>query len=29
MNGGHNAVKYPVWIYKLPIDAGPPALDHN
>jgi sugar lactone lactonase YvrE len=28
MNGGDKAVQYPVWIYKLPIDAGPPALDH-
>lgn len=28
MNGGTNAVHYPVWIYKLRIGAGPSPLDH-
>ncbi len=28
MHGGRAAVQYPVSIYKLPIEAGPPAGDH-
>ena len=28
MNGGKNAVQYPVWIYKMKIGIGPPATDH-
>ena len=28
MNGGKNAVLYPVWIYKLKIGIGPSAIDH-
>ena len=28
LNGGKSTVKYPVWIYKLFIDARPPANDH-
>ena len=28
MHGGHSAVQYPISIYKLPIEAGPPASDH-
>ncbi|MFG1916953.1 L-dopachrome tautomerase-related protein [Micromonospora sp. NPDC048898] len=29
LNGGHSAVDYPVWIYRMPVDVGPPALDHT
>ncbi|MGI5521316.1 L-dopachrome tautomerase-related protein [Micromonospora sp. CA-259024] len=28
LHGGHSAVDYPVWIYRMPVDAGPPPLDH-
>ncbi len=28
MNGGIDAVQYPVWIYKLQVGAKPPANDH-
>jgi sugar lactone lactonase YvrE len=27
--GGQNGVHYPVWIYKMKIDAGPPPNDHR
>jgi sugar lactone lactonase YvrE len=27
--GGQNSVQYPVWIYKMKIDAGPPPNDHR
>ncbi|MET8085974.1 L-dopachrome tautomerase-related protein [Micromonospora sp. NPDC005237] len=28
LNGGHSAVDYPVRIYRMPVDAGPPPRDH-
>ncbi|WP_433318827.1 SMP-30/gluconolactonase/LRE family protein [Micromonospora sp. CA-269861] len=28
LNGGHAAVDYPVQIYRMPVEAGPPASDH-
>ncbi|WP_433120577.1 L-dopachrome tautomerase-related protein [Micromonospora sp. CA-246542] len=28
-NGGHPAVAYPVHIYRMPVDAGPPPSDHG
>ncbi|WP_433460974.1 SMP-30/gluconolactonase/LRE family protein [Micromonospora sp. CA-248212] len=27
-NGGHPAVAYPIRIYRMPVDAGPPPTDH-
>jgi sugar lactone lactonase YvrE len=27
-NGGKMSVQYPVWIYKMQIGVGPPAIDH-
>ncbi|MFJ6169303.1 SMP-30/gluconolactonase/LRE family protein [Micromonospora orduensis] len=29
LNGGHAAVDYPVRIYRMPVDVGPPPLDHR
>ncbi|MEU8212529.1 L-dopachrome tautomerase-related protein [Micromonospora sp. NPDC049044] len=29
LNGGQSAVDYPVWIYRMPVDVGPPARDHS
>lgn len=29
LNGGHPAVDYPVRIYRMPVEAGPPPLDHG
>jgi len=29
LNGGHPAVDYPARIYRMPVDVGPPALDHR
>ncbi|GAB3938293.1 L-dopachrome tautomerase-related protein [Micromonospora vulcania] len=28
LNGGHSAVAYPIRIYRMSVDAGPPPLDH-
>ncbi|MFF0154645.1 SMP-30/gluconolactonase/LRE family protein [Micromonospora sp. NPDC005203] len=28
LNGGHPAVEYPVWIYRMAVAAGPPSRDH-
>ncbi|WP_328654804.1 major royal jelly family protein [Micromonospora sp. NBC_00330] len=28
LNGGVSAVEYPVQIYRMPVEIGPPALDH-
>ncbi|MEU8015562.1 L-dopachrome tautomerase-related protein [Micromonospora parva] len=28
LNGGHAAVDYPVHIFRMPVDAGPPPRDH-
>ncbi|MBQ0902216.1 L-dopachrome tautomerase-related protein [Micromonospora sp. U21] len=29
LNGGHAAVEYPARIYRMPVEAGPPPLDHG
>ncbi|MBM0277361.1 L-dopachrome tautomerase-related protein [Micromonospora tarensis] len=29
LNGGHPAVDYPVQIYRMPVETGPPAVDHS
>ncbi|MGW4679781.1 L-dopachrome tautomerase-related protein [Micromonospora taraxaci] len=29
LNGGRSAVDYPVHIYRMPVAAGPPVLDHS
>ncbi|MEK8105981.1 hypothetical protein NKG94_14005 [Micromonospora sp. M12] len=28
LNGGQSAVDYPVHVYRMPVEAGPPRLDH-
>ncbi|KAB1932027.1 hypothetical protein F8271_25790 [Micromonospora sp. ALFpr18c] len=29
LNGGRSAVDYPIRVYRMPVEAGPPPVDHS